>query len=328
MFQDFEIKVKGYGSILIFNASPARRRIYSNFVDDHCLRFNGGVVALKEGGGGGYEMVKKIQQKMKVWSNGGGGAVEQASSGGRVVKWWSSGGAGVEERWWSGGGDRPVKYSFVLFICTPTEMQLRREKGLCFTCDDKFTWNHKCPNKQALILMTTSDDSDFTSLIETSEEQVNVTPVSQEIIEPHLSLNAYHGSNGVVTIRLSGSINGTKVQVLLDGGSSDNFIQPQVAKHVRLPIEPTETFRVIVESGTFLQVEGLISSILLYVQNELIQFPAYVLPISGAYIILGAAWLATLGPHIADYSSATVKFYLDDKFITLTGDMSLPPSQA
>nr|GEV63184.1 Ty3/gypsy retrotransposon protein [Tanacetum cinerariifolium]GEV63232.1 Ty3/gypsy retrotransposon protein [Tanacetum cinerariifolium] len=42
----------------------------------------------------------------------------------------------------------------------------------------------------------------------------------------------------------------------------------------------------------------------------------------------GVAWLATLGPHLADYSSAIIKFYLDEKFITLTGDMSLSPTQA
>ncbi|GJX70825.1 transposon ty3-I gag-pol polyprotein [Tanacetum coccineum] len=208
------------------------------------------------------------------------------------------------------------------------EMLLHREKGLCFTCDDKFTWNHKCPNKQALLLMTSTDESDFSSLIERSEEQLDATSLLQENQEPHLSLNVYHGSNGVATIRLSGSINGTQVQVLLDGGSSDNFIQPRVAKHVGLPIEPSKTFRVMVGSGTFLQVEGLITSIPLHVQNELIKFSAYVLPISGADIILGAAWLATLGPHIADYSSATIKFYLDEKFITLTGDKSGSPSQA
>ncbi|GKA54178.1 hypothetical protein Tco_0753127, partial [Tanacetum coccineum] len=67
-------------------------------------------------------------------------------------------------------------------------------------------------------------------------------------------------------------------------------------------------------------VEGFITSIPLHVQNEVIKFSDNVLPISGADIILGAAWLATLGPHIAGYSSATIKFYLDKKFITLTGD--------
>ncbi|GJU68618.1 ty3-gypsy retrotransposon protein [Tanacetum coccineum] len=141
---------------------------------------------------------------------------------------------------------------------SPAEMQLHREKGLCFTCDEKFTWNHKCPNKQALLLMTSTNESGFSSLIEPSEEQLDATS----------------------------SINGTQVHVLLDGGSSDNFIQPRVAKHVGLPIEPSKTFQVMVGSG--------------------------------ADIILEAAWLATLGPHIADYSSATIKFYLDEKFITLT----------
>ncbi|GJU55661.1 ty3-gypsy retrotransposon protein [Tanacetum coccineum] len=175
---------------------------------------------------------------------------------------------------------------------SPAEMQLRREKGLCFTCDDKFTWNHKCPDKQMLLLMTSTDEPDLSSSIEESGAQTDVTCLPQETTEPHLSLNAYHRSNGVITIRLFGSIN------------------------------------VMVGSGTFLQVEGLISSIPLYVQDELIIFSAYVLPISCADIILGAAWLATLGPHIADYSSATIKFYLDEKFITLTGDKSLSPSQA
>ncbi|GKA49148.1 transposon ty3-I gag-pol polyprotein [Tanacetum coccineum] len=43
--------------------------------------------------------------------------------------------------------------------------------------------------------------------------------VSQETIEPHVSLNVYHGSNWVATIHLSGSINGTKVKVLLNGAT-------------------------------------------------------------------------------------------------------------
>ncbi|GKA13867.1 ty3-gypsy retrotransposon protein [Tanacetum coccineum] len=80
--------------------------------------------------------------------------------------------------------------------------------------------------------------------------------LSQKTIEPHVSLNVYHGSNWVATIHLSGSINGTKVKVLLDGGSSDNFIQPQVAKHVCLPIKSPETFREMVGSATDAIIEA------------------------------------------------------------------------
>ena len=32
------------------------------------------------------------------------------------------------------------------------EIQRRRENGLCFTCDEKYFFGHKCPNKQLLLL--------------------------------------------------------------------------------------------------------------------------------------------------------------------------------
>ena len=35
---------------------------------------------------------------------------------------------------------------------------------------------------------------------------------------------------------------------------------------------------------------------------------------------MGASWLVILGPYIADYSLATIKFYLQNEFITLQGD--------
>ncbi|MCI36261.1 hypothetical protein A2U01_0057483, partial [Trifolium medium] len=46
----------------------------------------------------------------------------------------------------------------------------------------------------------------------------------------HLSLNAMNGFASVGTIRFQGYINGHPVQVLIDGGSTDNFLQPRVAK--------------------------------------------------------------------------------------------------
>ena len=32
------------------------------------------------------------------------------------------------------------------------EMQLRKEKGLCYWCDKKFSFNHKCPNRKLMLL--------------------------------------------------------------------------------------------------------------------------------------------------------------------------------
>lgn len=35
---------------------------------------------------------------------------------------------------------------------SPAEMQVRRDKGLCYGCDDKFSFTQKCPNRQLMLL--------------------------------------------------------------------------------------------------------------------------------------------------------------------------------
>ncbi|RDX81647.1 hypothetical protein CR513_37643, partial [Mucuna pruriens] len=51
----------------------------------------------------------------------------------------------------------------------------------------------------------------------------------------------------------------------------------------------------------------------------------YLLPITCANMILGASWLATLGPYIVDYHALTIKFDLGDTFVTLHGDLPTLP---
>ncbi|XP_054814181.1 uncharacterized protein LOC129314762 isoform X2 [Prosopis cineraria] len=35
---------------------------------------------------------------------------------------------------------------------SPAEMMIKREKGLCYTCDAKFSLSHRCPNKQYMLI--------------------------------------------------------------------------------------------------------------------------------------------------------------------------------
>jgi len=118
---------------------------------------------------------------------------------------------------------------------TPAEMQLRREKGLCYCCDEKFSFNHKCHNRQSLLLQMEDDNEDPISTIIPQGTQ------EDEIVESedhHLSFNALKGGRGVGTIRFIAYIEKLPVTVLIDGGSSDNFLQPRVAKFLKLPVEP------------------------------------------------------------------------------------------
>jgi hypothetical protein len=60
------------------------------------------------------------------------------------------------------------------------EMQLRRERGQCFTCDDKFSFNHKCLNRQYLLLTGNPDSP--------TEETTEPPDLSNLTLEPEIDL--------------------------------------------------------------------------------------------------------------------------------------------
>ena len=74
----------------------------------------------------------------------------------------------------------------------------------------------------------------------------------------HLSF----GVPGVATMRFEGIINGVTVQILLDSGSSNSFMQPILAQFLNLPMQKALQFWVMVGNGNTLSTEGLIPKIL------------------------------------------------------------------
>jgi hypothetical protein len=185
-------------------------------------------------------------------------------------------------------------------------MQLRREKGMCFFCDERFSNIHRCPNWRLMMLQLTSGEDEKIDSDPTIED-----PISQveEEIQHHLSLNAMKGQSGMGIIRFTGTIGNIEVQVLVDGGSSDTYLQPRIAQFLKVPIEPTPKFQVLVGNGASLTVEGIVRQLHIQVQGHELTVPAYLLHVADADLILGSlSWLATFGPHIADYANLTLKF--------------------
>lgn len=195
-------------------------------------------------------------------------------------------------------------------------MQIRKAKGLCFNCDEKYSPQHKCPNKR-LLLLSWDDQHN-----EESELPILLEPDNTEELERSLhslSLNAMHSMASTGTMRFMGNLHGKQVHILLDGGSDESFIQPRLAHFLRLEVLPAPSFRVLIGNGQSLEVEGRVEHLHVTVQKHDLEFIAYLLPVKGAEIILGAAWLAMLGPHIADYSTRTIHFTHQSNLITLHG---------
>jgi len=82
-----------------------------------------------------------------------------------------------------------------------------------------------------------------------------------------------------------------------------------------------------VGNGNYMQAEGMIQQLRVNAQGHVFTLPVFLLPISGAYLILRARWLKTIGPHLANYDSLQIKFLHQGKFTTLQGEADMSMQQ-
>lgn len=71
------------------------------------------------------------------------------------------------------------------------------------------------------------------------------------------SLNSLAGQNNPRSVKMKGTVNGQEYLVLIDSGSTHNFVKPAVATSMRVPIEPTKPFHVYVGNGDALSCSKL-----------------------------------------------------------------------
>ncbi|CAA0810995.1 Unknown protein, partial [Striga hermonthica] len=108
---------------------------------------------------------------------------------------------------------------------SPEEVKRRREKGLCFKCEEKFTPGHQC--KQAFVIEVANPD-DEEAEVEEESHQEEVSEVPHE--EPEISMHAMAGIRGPRTMRLPAWVKDRRIIVLVDIGSSHNFINTELSE--------------------------------------------------------------------------------------------------
>ncbi|GJR83935.1 retrotransposon-related protein [Tanacetum coccineum] len=121
----------------------------------------------------------------------------------------------------------------------------------------------------------------------------------------------------------AGKIGKGDVHVLIDNGSTHNFIHPDVVEKMCLPIKSTKAFKVYIGSGESLLCESVCSSVTLHMQGVVMEVDLYVLPMQGPDVVLGIQWLQNLGKVTHDYAHQTMEFTLLDTTYSLKGDDSL-----
>ncbi|GMJ03418.1 hypothetical protein HRI_004011000 [Hibiscus trionum] len=167
------------------------------------------------------------------------------------------------------------------------EAHERRLKGLCYYCDERYAPGHKCKTPQLFML----DDEGLVdeTLGSSAAPSTALDPLQtpSDLVTDHstISFNALAGYHTPTTLRVSGTIQGNPVRILIDGGSTHNFIQSRVAKHLALPVTDTPNFTVLVGNGQRLQNEGCAKEVQVIVQSTKL-----ITDFSTFYLLKGLMW--------------------------------------
>lgn len=109
------------------------------------------------------------------------------------------------------------------------KMIARREEGLCYHCDEIYAPGHKYKSKHIYIMITEEEEQQPQPAVESDQELALVLQGEEgELLHIKencgVSIHAVTGTNGIHTIKLTGQIKNKEISMLLDSGSTHNFI--------------------------------------------------------------------------------------------------------
>lgn len=104
-----------------------------------------------------------------------------------------------------------------------------------------------------------------------------------------------------------------EVTLLVNRGSTHNFINTHILKKIGLYGEDVETFDVKVANGEKLRCKKLVKAVKMDVQGVQIVIDLHVLSLDELDVVLRDAWLKDIDRVIIDYDKRTMEFTLADR---------------
>ena len=170
---------------------------------------------------------------------------------------------------------------------TPQKLEERRAKGLCFNCDNKYSKGHKSGEKKLFYIDYEREESKDQEPSQTEETK----ETTQEEITPTISCHALAGICTPQTLKIEGYIKKRKVTVLIDCGSTHNFIHCKLAKALNCFIYPTLEFQVMIANGGTINCSGKCHKITLTMGEYVLNSLMLAIPMGGVDVVLGVQWL-------------------------------------
>lgn len=113
---------------------------------------------------------------------------------------------------------------------------------------------------------------------------------------PEISFHAIAGCNHPQTLRVIGTFKNKPITILIDSGSSHNFIDQNVVTWFGLSVERRKQLQFMVANTNHIKCLSQCKALTMNIQGCSIVVDYYILIMAACPLVLGVQWLATLGP--------------------------------
>lgn len=168
-----------------------------------------------------------------------------------------------------------------------------RSKGLCFTCGDKWSRTHQCPDKiplhvieELMEILLISADMEAEDSEESDSEDLMLLAATTE---PRSALKKN-------TIRLQGVVGKHQILILIDSGSVASFISTNLAEKLQCATKPMADRQFTVADGHPVLCNTYVPDFEWGVQGHTFVHSVHVLNIGCYVMILWADWLDIHSP--------------------------------
>uniref|UniRef100_A0A6N2JVX6 Chromo domain-containing protein n=1 Tax=Salix viminalis TaxID=40686 RepID=A0A6N2JVX6_SALVM len=188
------------------------------------------------------------------------------------------------------------------------QMKERRERGLCYNCDEKWGPGHKCKYARLFIMECTESGEDE---LQSSNESFSVGGAPDtEKAEQSQSMHY----QGLLVPELCAFWDRLVVVQCTHG-----FMNSSIQQRARLQSKSTEGLQVKVANGDILLSEGKCSNIPFIMQGHTYHTDFYIITLGGCDVVLSVQWLSTLGPILWEFDKLRMEFSMFGRVNVLQG---------
>ncbi|KAG8369122.1 hypothetical protein BUALT_Bualt15G0118400 [Buddleja alternifolia] len=182
-------------------------------------------------------------------------------------------------------------------LLTASEMKARREKNLCYNCDEVFVPSHKCKQRQIYMIMSHEEEEAYSADV----EPPNTSPEELLSEDMTISINAISGNSDLNTLRIKGLVKNSSIQILIDSGSTHCFLDENVAINLGCHVEFTNPMLISVADGNKIVSRTFCPDFTWEIQGTKFTYPMRIIKLGGCDVVLGGGWLRQHSPVEFDY---------------------------